>query len=147
MSTLAINKRARFDYEILDTYEAGLVLTGAETKSAKAGHVQLKGAYVTFQGKIPSVLNMHISPYDKAGAQPNYNPTRSRYLLLNKRQISHLLGKKQEQGLSLVPIKVYTKNNRVKLAFGIGRGKKKFDKRDDIKKRDVKRDLRRKFAV
>jgi SsrA-binding protein len=147
MPVLAINKRARFDYEILDHYEAGLVLTGAETKSAKKGHIQMKGSYVTFHGTVPSIINMHISPYAKAGVQPGYNPTRSRLLLLNKRQITHLLGKKKEQGLSLIPLRVYTKNNRVKVEFGIGRGKKQQDKRETIKKREQNRDMRRNYGV
>ncbi len=147
MPVLAINKRANFDYEILQKYEAGLSLAGQEVKSAKAGNVQLKGAYVSIANGQASVINMHIGAYPKAGPLPSYNPTRTRQLLLHKREINHLIGKKQELGLTLVPLRVYTKRNRVKLEFGIGRGKKKFDKRDDIKRRDVKRDLRRKYAV
>lgn len=147
MPVLAINKRANFDYEILQKFEAGLSLAGQEVKSAKAGNVQLKGAYVSIANGQASVINMHIGAYPKAGPLPSYNPTRTRQLLLHKREINHLIGKKQELGLTLVPLRVYTKHNRVKLEFGIGRGKKKFDKRDDIKRRDVKRDLRRKYAV
>lgn len=147
MSVLAVNKRAHFEYEILQKYEAGLSLVGHEVKSAKSGNVQLKGAYVAISKGQPTIINMHIGAYPKAGPLPSYNPTRTRQLLLNKREINQLIGKKQELGLTLVPLRVYTKHNRVKLEFGIGRGKKKFDKREDIKKRDVKRDLRRKFAV
>jgi SsrA-binding protein len=147
MSTLALNKRANFDYQILETYEAGLVLTGQEVKSAKNGRVNLKGAYVTLTGTEPFVLNMHIAKYDKAGDIPSYDPYRTRKLLLKKREINHLVGKKQEQGLTLVPLKLYVKRNKVKLLFGLGKGKKKYDKREDIKKRDVKRDLRRRYAV
>ncbi len=147
MSVLAVNKRANFEYEILEKFEAGLSLLGHEVKSAKGGHVQLKGAYVTITRGAPTILNMHISAYPKAGPLPSYNPTRTRLLLLKQREINYLAGKKQEQGLALIPLRVYTKRNRVKLEFGIGRGKKKFDKRADIKKKDVARDLRRKFAV
>lgn len=147
MPILAVNKRANYEYEILQKFEAGLKLTGQETKSAKAGNVQLKGAYVTITNGEATIINMHIGKYAKAGALPSYNPTRTRQLLLNKREINYLIGKRQEQGLTLVPLRVYTKRNRVKLEFGIGRGKKKFDKREDIKKRDLQRDLRRKYAV
>ena len=147
MPVLAVNKRATYEYEILQKYEAGLSLVGHEVKSAKAGNVQLKGAYVTITNGHPSVINMHIGAYPKAGPLPSYNPTRTRQLLLNKREINSLIGKKKELGLTLVPLRVYTKRNLVKLEFGVGRGKKKFDKREDIKKKDIKRDLRRKFAV
>ncbi len=147
MAVLAVNKRATFDYEILEKFEAGLSLVGHEVKSAKAGNIQLKGAYVTITNGRPTVLNMHIGAYPKAGPLPSYNPTRTRQLLLKKSEITFLTGKKQEQGLTLVPLRVYTSRNRVKLEFGIGRGKKKFDKRADIKKRDIKRDLRRNYAV
>lgn len=147
MPILAINKRATFDYEILQKFEAGLSLLGHEVKSAKSGHVQLKGSYVTITNSQPSVINMHIGAYPKAGPLPSYNPTRTRALLLKKSEIDYLIGKRQEQGLTLVPLRVYTSRNRVKLEFGIGRGKKKQDKREDIKKRELKRDLRRRFAM
>lgn len=148
MPVLAINKRANYDYQILEKFEAGLSLLGHEVKSAKAGNVQLKGAFVTLSNAgRPAIINMHIGAYKKAGLLPSYNPTRTRELLLKKSEIKYLIGKRQEQGLTLVPLRVYTKHNRVKLEFGIGRGKKKFDKREDIKKRELKRDLRRKYAV
>jgi len=147
MPTLAINKRANFDYEISETFEAGLVLAGHETKSAKAGQISLKGAYITLKrtGKpLPDVYltNAHISAYKKAGPMPDYEPTRPRKLLIKKREVKHLIGKKQEQGLTLVPIKMYTKRGLVKLEFGIGKGKKKADKREAIKKREVDRQIR-----
>lgn len=147
MPTLAYNKRAHFDYEIGETYEAGLVLFGHEVKSVKTGHISLKGAFVTHkQGeKAPELYltNAHIPLYKRLLPDSNYNPERPRKLLLHKKQIAKLIGKKQEQGLTLVPIKIYTKHNLIKLEFGIGRGKKKYDKREDIKKRDVERDLRK----
>ena len=147
MPTLAINKRGRFDYDITDTYEAGMVLFGHEVKSIKTGHVSLKGSYVTAKSsgkKDPELylINAHVSLYDKVGKAIEYEPTRPRKLLLHKNEIRKLIGKKQEQGLTLVPLKIYTKRSLVKLEFGIGRGKKKADKRQDIKKRETDRQIR-----
>jgi SsrA-binding protein len=146
MPTLAYNKRANFDYEISDKYEAGIVLLGHEVKSVKTGHVSLKGAFVTVKtsGNKPEIYltNASIPLYKKATTVTGYTPERPRKLLLKKKEINHLIGKKQEQGLTLVPIKIYTKHNLIKLEFGIGRGKKKYDKRETIKKRDVERSLR-----
>jgi len=140
------NKQANFDYEILDKFEAGLMLTGAETKSAKAGQINLKGSYVTLkhQPKIEVFLiNANISKYQPAGPQPDYEPTKARKLLLHKKEISKITGIIQQKGLTLVPLRVYTKHNRVKLEFGIGRGKKKFEKKKAIKERDSKRQVDR----
>jgi len=147
MPTLATNKRANFDYDISDKYEAGLVLLGHEVKSIKTKHISLKGSYVTIkknQKKIPELylINAHIPLYKHAGAVKNYDPTRPRKLLLKKNEIKHLIGKKQEQGLTLVPIKIYTKRSFVKLEFGVGRGRKKYDKREQIKKKDLDRTAR-----
>ncbi len=147
MPTLAVNKKARFDYEILETYEAGLVLTGQEVKSAKKGRINLKGSYVTLTNGTASVLNMHISKYEKAGHLPDYKPDRTRLLLLHKKEMIKLMGKKDEQGLTLVPIKVYTKRNKIKLEFGLGRGKKKYDKRQDLKDKDIKKRMKRDYGV
>ncbi|MEK7665342.1 MAG: SsrA-binding protein SmpB [Patescibacteria group bacterium] len=142
MPTLAYNKRAKFDYEILEEMEAGLKLTGAETKSAKAGHVSFQGAYVSVRGNEAWLKAMHISPYKPAGEQKTYNPTRDRKLLLHKREIKRLIGKSKEAGLTLVPISLYTKGDLVKLSFGIGRGKKQFEKREAIRKREIDREIR-----
>ena len=147
MPVLAVNKRGKFDYEILETFEAGLKLVGHEVKSTKEGKINLKGSYVTITQNEAFLLNAHIAKYKKAGSLPDYDPYRTRKLLLNKKEINHLIGKQQEKGLTLVPLKVYTKNNRIKLEFGIGRGKKKGDKRRDIKKRDIDRDMKRKYGV
>ena len=143
MKILAANKRATFDYELLNKYEAGLVLTGQEVKSAKLGHISLKGAFVSIHNNEAYLTNCHITLYKFAGKLPDYDPIRSRKLLLHKKEIISLIGTVQQKGLTLVPIKVYTKNNRVKLEFAVGRGKKKFDKREDIKKREVKRETDR----
>jgi len=148
MSVLAINKRANFDYDIQDTYEAGLVLLGHEVKSVKTGHVSLKGSYVTFKKRAGKNLpeayltNAHIPLYKHAGKIANYEPTRPRKLLLKKKEISYLIGKKDEQGLTLVPLKIYTKRSFIKLEFGVGKGRKKYDKREAIKKRELDRNIR-----
>ena len=146
MPTLAINKRANYDYEIKDKFEAGIVLFGHEVKSVKTGHINLKGSYVTLKKTkkaLPELylINAHIPLYKFAGTVKNYNPTRPRKLLVKKKEIRHLVGKKQEQGLTLVPLKMYTKRSLIKLGFGIGKGKKKFDKRELIKKREVDRKM------
>lgn len=147
MPTLAYNKRANYDFNIQDKYEAGLVLFGHEVKSIKSGHISLKGAYITTkrgQKDLPELylINAHIPLYKKASTIKDYDPTRARKLLLHKKQISHLVGKRNEQGLTLVPTKIYTKHNLIKLEFGIGRGKKKIDKRETIKKREADRRIR-----
>lgn len=146
MSNLANNRRASFDFDLLESYEAGLVLSGHEVKSAKGGHVSLSGAYVSLKtenGKVvPYLLGAHISAYRFAGALADYDPTRARKILLNKKEIKHLHGKTQEKGLTLVPVKMYTKRSFVKLEFALARGKKKYDKRESIKRREVDRQLR-----
>ncbi len=143
---LAVNKRASFDYEILEKFEAGLVLTGSEVKSIKTGHISLKGSYVTFKKTTKDLLelyliNTHIPLYKYARLE-NYDPERPRKLLLKKREIKYLVGKRQEKGLTLVPIKLYTKHSLIKLEFALARGKKKVDKREAIKKREIERKLR-----
>jgi len=143
MTILSVNKRAHFDYAISDVYEAGLVLMGAEVKSIKTGHISLKESFVTVKGEELYLTNAHIPPYPQAYNLQNYDPTRSRKLLLKKSEIKHLIGKVRTQGLTLVPIKVYTKKRLIKLEFGIGRGKKQFDKRETIAKRDSDRKMKR----
>lgn len=145
---LTTNKRANFDYEIIKKYEAGLVLLGHEVKSVKTGHINLKGSYVTIkqkENKLPELylIKAHIPLYKHAGSIKEYDPQRSRKLLLKKNEIKHLIGKKQEQGLTLVPLKIYTKHGLIKLEFGIGKGKKKADKRENIKKRETDRIIKR----
>lgn len=142
MSVISINKRAGFDYEILERFEAGIVLTGQEVKSIKTGHISLAGAFVTLKGGEVWLTNAHVPPYKMAGAILNYEPERPRKLLLRKSEIASLIGKIKQKGLTLVPIRVYTKGNKIKLEFGIGRGKKKYEKRETIKKREVDRKIR-----
>jgi len=143
MTTIAINKRANFDYALTDKYEAGLVLTGAEVKSIKTGHISLKGSFVTFKGTELYLTNADIPFYKFAGKPINYDPRRSRKLLVKKSEIKTLLGKVQVKGLTLVPIRVYTKKRLLKLEFGVGRGKKEYDKREDIKRRDTAKNMKR----
>jgi len=149
MKTFAFNKRARFDYEILETFEAGIALKGFEVKAIRANNVSLKGAYVVIQNtgarKTPEawIINMHIAEYKMASIPEKYEPTRSRKLLLHKREITRLLGKQREKGLTLVPISLYTKGGKIKLEFGLGRGKKRLDKRESIKERESNRRIQR----
>jgi SsrA-binding protein len=149
MPVLAVNKKARFDYQILETFEAGIVLFGHEVKSIKTGHISLKGSFVTLKqdkgNKLPELylINTHIPLYKHAGSMPSHDPYRSRKLLLHKNEIKKLIGKKKEQGLTLVPLKVYTKRSLIKLEFGLAKGKKKYDKREDVKKRELDRSMSR----
>ncbi len=143
MKTLAVNKRARFDYDLQETFEGGLVLTGPEVKSAKAGSVQLKGAFLDIRSGELWLKNAHISRFaPAAGAQKEYEPDHDRKVLVHKREMKRFIGKKQAEGFTLVPLSIYLKGNLVKLEFAIGKGKKKFEKRDAIKKRDVDRQIR-----
>jgi SsrA-binding protein len=147
MAILAINKRASFDYDVLDKYEAGLVLFGHEVKSVRAGNVNLKAAYITLRSDhagLPEayLTNAHISLYKYASTIIDYDPTRSRKLLLKAKEINYLMGKIHEQGLTLVPLRIYTKNRILKLEFALARGKKKYDKREDLKKKDLDRESR-----
>ena len=139
---LATNDRARYDYELLDTLEAGLVLTGQETKSAKTGHMKLKGAHVAFTRGEAMLVGAHIARYPKAGPLPDYDPERSRKLLLHKRELDRLRGKREEQGLTVIPLRAYMKAGRIKIELAVARGKKQYEKRETIKKRDLDRQVR-----
>ena len=145
MKTLALNKRAKYDYEILEKFEAGLVLQGHEVKSIKTGHISLKGARVIIKDDEAFLINADIPPYQPKNAPKDYKPDRTRKLLLHKKEIKSLIGKGREKGLTLVPIRVYDKKGKLKLEFGIGRSKKKIDKRELIKKREFKREKERKL--
>ncbi len=142
IKVVARNKKARFDYEILETYEAGIVLTGPEVKSVKAGQVSIKEAFATVKGEEVFLTNAHISPYKQA-ANVEQDPTRSRKLLLKKSEISSLIGKVKTQGLTLIPTQIYLKRGFVKVEVGLGKGKKLHDKREKIKKKDTQREITR----
>lgn len=137
------NKKAFFDYEILEKFEAGLELKGYEVKALKNGRGSVTGARVLIRGGEAFVVGMDIPPYQPANAPVGYDSGRTRRLLLHKKEIRYLEGKAKERGLTLVPISVYTKGNLVKLEFGAGRGKKKSDKRETIKKREAQRKIER----
>lgn len=143
MPVLAMNKRAFFDYEILEKLEAGLVLTGQEVKAARDGQVSLKGAYVTLTGNEAWLINAHISPYKKAGEIKNYEPTHSRKLLLRRAEINRLQASREAKGLTIMPLKLYTRNHRIKVEIGLARGRQKADKRETIKKRDIDKAIKR----
>lgn len=143
MTNLATNPAARYDYEILETFEAGIVLLGFEVKSVKKGHIGLRGSYVAFKGEELFLLNAQISPYQLKNTPEDYQPDRTRKLLLRKDEIKELIGKVKQKGLTLTPLRVYTKNNKIKLEFGLARGKKKIDKREAIKKREADRKMER----
>lgn len=142
MITYATNRQARANYEILETFEAGLVLTGDEVKSVKAGNLNLKGCYAVLQGGEIFLKNCHISPY-KFGKHEGYEPTRTRKLLMHKKEIAVITGKLAQKGLTFVPLSVYSRNNKIKVELGIARGKKLHDKREDIKKREQNINIQR----
>jgi len=136
------NRKARHDYQILDTYEAGIVLEGTEVKSIRAGKANLKDSYARVEKGELFLYNMHISPYEQ-GNRFNHEPKRTRKLLMHKHEINRLLGKIKEKGLSLVPLKLYFKSNKVKVQIGLARGKKLHDKRHALAERDAKREMER----
>ena len=143
MPTIATNKRASFDYALGEHFEAGLVLTGAEVKSVKTGHASLKGSFVTVKGNELMLTNALIPRYEHAHKDTPHEDTRPRKLLLRKRQIRSLIGKFRTEGLTLVPIRLYTKKQLVKVEFAVGKGKKTHDKRQTIAKRDAERSMRK----
>jgi len=143
MPNYAKNKFAYHDYEVLDTLEAGLVLTGAETKAIRTETVRLKGSYVSLRGDEAWLVNAHIPRYKYAGTMTDYDPERPRKLLLNRKEIAYLQGKSHEKGLTIVPLSVYSRGRHIKLEIGVARGKKLHDKKRDKKERDIKRDVQR----
>ncbi|MCX8160586.1 MAG: SsrA-binding protein SmpB [Candidatus Saccharicenans sp.] len=142
MKVVATNKSAHHNYEILETMEAGLALTGSEVKSIREGRISLKESYADFQGDELFLIDCNISPYHAANVF-NHEPTRARKLLLHRRELKRLAGKVQERGLTLIPTRVYL-NDRglVKVELALARGKKTYEKRETIKKRDVEREIR-----
>ncbi|QGH34155.1 SsrA-binding protein SmpB [Gracilibacillus salitolerans] len=139
---IAQNKKANHDYFIEETFEAGLVLQGTEIKSIRAGRVNLKDSFATIKQGEAYINNMHISPYEQ-GNRYNHEPTRARKLLLHRKQIDRLIGESQQAGYSIIPLKVYIKNGFAKVLIGLGKGKKKYDKREDLKQKQAKRDMDR----
>jgi len=143
MKIITENKKAYYKYAILEKFEAGIVLIGQEVKSIKLGRISLRGSYVVFKDNELYLIGAHIPPYQPKNAPPDYNPGRSRKLLLTKSEIKHLIGKSKEKSLTLVSLKVYTRKGKIKIEFAIVKGKKKVDKRELIKKRETEREIRR----
>lgn len=143
MKVIIENKRALFNYQILEKFEAGISLIGQEVKSIKAGRITIKGSYVIIRDEEVYLVGCNVPAYQAKNAPPDYNPKRSRKLLLKKSEIKYLLGKAKQKGLTLIPLKVYTRRGIIKIEFGIARGLKKIDKKELIKKREVERELKR----
>ena len=143
MKVLADNKKAYYNYEILEKFEAGISLVGQEVKSLKTRGVNLAGSYVVIKNNEVLWIGAKIPAYQPKNAPSNYNPERSRKLLLRKKEIKHLIGKAKQKGLTLIPLRIYTKDGKIKLEFGIGKGLKKLDKRELIKKRGVEREIQK----
>ncbi len=139
---IATNKKAYHDYHIIESVEAGMVLTGTEIKSIRLGRVNLRDAYVQIRNGEAWLVNMHIAPYSH-GNRENHEPRRERKLLLHRREINRLLGKVNERGYTIVPLRLYLRNNRAKVEIALVRGKRLYDKRRAIAKRDAERELRR----
>lgn len=147
MANLLENKRARFDYEIIETWEAGIELVGSEIKSLKSGKGNLTGTYVKIFNNEAYIMGMQIDEYQKSTLLSKIDKTRSRKLLLNKSELKKMTKYTEEKGLTLVPLSMYIKNRWIKLSIAAGRGKKNKDKRETIKKRDVERNIRREYSV
>jgi SsrA-binding protein len=139
---IATNRKARHDYLIEDTLEAGIVLTGSEIKSVRAGQVNLRDSYALARNGELWLINAHIAPYQQASYQ-NHEPRRDRKLLLHRREINRLSGKLQEKGLTLIPLQLYLKDGRAKVELGLGRGKKLYDKRQAMRERDDRHQIAR----
>jgi SsrA-binding protein len=140
--TVAVNRRARYEYAVEETLEAGIVLTGTEIKSIRAGRANLAEAYARIEHGEALLIGAHIAPYEQ-GNRNNHEPTRVRKLLLHRDQIAELAGKSQAKGLTLVPLKLYIRDGMAKLELGVARGKKVHDKRRTIAERDARRELER----
>ncbi len=145
-ATVADNRKARHDYFVLETYEAGIELVGTEVKSIRQGGANLKDAWISIDNGQAYLKQMHISPYEK-GNIFNRDPIRERRLLMHKREILKLFGQIKQEGLTLIPLALYFKGSRVKVSVGVCRGKKLFDKRDDMAKKSSQRDIDRAFKV
>jgi SsrA-binding protein len=140
--TVATNRKARHEYEILETFEAGIALVGTEVKSLREGQVTFKDSYVDVQNSEAWLIGCHVSPYHH-GTHANHDPERRRKLLLHRREISRLSGKKAERGLTIVPLRLYFKDGRAKLEIGLARGRKLHDKRSALRERETRREMDR----
>ncbi|OGD69662.1 SsrA-binding protein [Candidatus Campbellbacteria bacterium RIFCSPLOWO2_02_FULL_35_11] len=143
MTTYVKNRKASFDYEILEKFDAGIELFGFEVKAIKSGKGNIEGSHVTVRGNEAFLLNANIPPYQTENTPTDYNPERNRRLLLTKKELGELAGLESQKGLTIVPISMYNSKRKIKIEIAVVRGKKKFDKRESIKKKDTERDLRR----
>jgi SsrA-binding protein len=143
MKIVAKNKKAYFNYEILEKFEAGISLVGQEVKSIKMGKMSLIGAYVVLRNEEVFLIGAKVPAYQPKNAPKNYDPQRTRKLLLRKSEIKHLIGKSRQKGLTMIPLMAYTRKSKIKIEFALAKGKTKIDKRETIKKREVEREIRR----
>ena len=141
-----LNRKARFNYDVVDTIECGIVLKGTEIKSIRAGKANIKDSYGIIKNNEVYILNMHISPYENGGVF-NHEETRTRKLLLHKNEILKLKNKLELEGFTLIPLKVYFVNGKAKIDLGLCKGKKLYDKREDVKKRDIEREIAKKYKA
>jgi len=144
--TIAKNRKALFEYFLLETYEAGISLKGSEIKSIRAGQVSLQEAYIQIENNQAWLVNSHIAIYD-AASYTNHDPKRSRRLLLHKKEIRILYSAVKQKGVTIIPIKMYLKDGRAKLEIAVAKGKKMYDKRQEIADKDMQRDIQRSFSV
>ncbi len=143
MANYAENRKARFDYETMEKYEAGIELLGTEVKSVRGGRMSLEGSFVIIRGGEAYLINSNIPPYQLKNAPDSYDPLRNRKLLLTKKEINELVGTEKNKSLTIVPISVYNKGKKVKLEIALVKGKKTYDKRESIKRRETDREIRR----
>ncbi len=146
MKVFSENKKATFNYQILEKFESGLILNGQEVKSIRLGRMSLDGSYVVLNGLEPNLIGSKVPAYQPKNAPAGYDPERSRKLLLKRAEIEYLIGKTHQKGLTLVPLRVYSNYAKIKLEFGLAKGKKKYDKREDLKKRETHREMAREFG-
>jgi len=147
MKPLAENKKAYFNYEILDRFQAGISLIGQEVKSIKSGRINLAGSFVVLRGEEAYLVGANVPAYQPKNAPRDYDPERSKKLLLRKAEIKKLIGKCKERGLTLVPLRVYAIKGRIKIEFGVAKGRKKIDKRELIRKRETEREIEKQLKI
>jgi|SRR3989338_8101381 len=145
MANYAENRKARFDYEILEKYEAGIELLGTEVKSVRGGKMSLEGSFIIVRGGEAYLINANVPPYQPKNAPKDYDPLRNRKILLTKKEIAELSSGESNKSLTIVPLSVYNKGKKIKLGLALVKGKKKYDKRETIKKRDTEREIRREY--
>lgn len=144
IKVIATNRKARHEYFLLDTYEAGLVLKGSEIKSIRAGHISLAQAYVNVDGNEAWLVNAHVAPYNEA-SRNNHDPLRVRKLLLHRKEIRKLSDKVRQKGATIIPLRIYLKDGKAKIEIALAKGKRHYDKREEIAKRDAQREMDRRY--